>query len=56
MERAFDTGEKKYACRLLVGNLKENIHLENHGVDVDLKEIVWLGFVWHSIGTYDELL
>jgi len=37
-------------------NLKENIHLENHGVDVDLKEIVWLGFVWHSIGTYDELL
>jgi hypothetical protein len=58
VERAFETGEKKYACQLLVGKpagkypLGKPWRRYEYNIEVDLKEIVWHGVDWIRVVQY----
>ena len=54
-------GEKKYACRLLVGK-PEGIYPPRkpwrrceYNIEVDLKEVVWHGVDWIRVAQYRDI-
>jgi hypothetical protein len=61
VEGTFDTGEKKYACRLLVGKPEGKYPLgkpwrrNECTIEVDLKEIMGHGVDWIHVARYRDI-
>jgi hypothetical protein len=60
VERAYDTGEKKYACRHLVGKpegkypVGKPMRKCDYNIEMGLKEIVWHGVGWIRLAQYRD--